>query len=74
MASYKSINLTMGEEPMACEHPMYDNMSEYTSNLNLNFTGVKNTAKPLIEDSVETSNTQTISVPESAHDITVRTR
>lgn len=74
MASYKSINLTMGEEPMPCEHPMYGNVSEYTSKKNENFTGVKNTAKPLIEASVETSNTQSIPVGESAHDITVRTR
>jgi len=64
----------MNEAASACDHQMYDNVTQYTSKKNTDFTGVKNTPKPLIEDSVETSNTQRTPITESAHDITVRTR
>jgi hypothetical protein len=62
----------MKEAATMCEHPMYDNLPPLA--VNVSFTGVQNTPKPLIQETTDTSNTQPVAITESAHDITVRTR
>lgn len=59
----------MNEASSQCEHPMFNNVSPYSTKISEEIRNSKNPGRPLIEAVIETSNTQKVPVGPSAHDI-----
>ena len=59
----------MQEASSQCEHPMFSNVSPYSTKISEEIRNSKNPPRPLVEAVIETSNTQKTPVGPSAHDL-----